>query len=110
MSMPWFRTRRHDDRHARRQARSPTPIPGRVPRGPTDALHLVVTTTADSGNGSLRQAIVAADANTSSTPTTIDFDIPGAYLHTISLDSPLPSITDPVIIDGTTSRVTIRRP
>ena len=62
-----------------------------------------VTTTADSGPGSLRQAIL--DSN-SFAPTsginTIDFDIPGPGVETIDLASPLPTITTSVLIDGTT--------
>ena len=57
-----------------------------------------VTNTNDSGPGSLRQAILNANA----TPgvQTITFAIPGAGVHTISPTSPLPAITDPVIIDA----------
>jgi hypothetical protein len=57
-----------------------------------------VTTTADSGAGSLRQAIINADA--SGVSSTIDFTIPGLGLHTINLASALPTITVPVMIDG----------
>ena len=65
------------------------------------AATLTVTTTADSGAGSLRQAIL--DSNTSTGVfDTIEFDIPGAGVHTIVPASGLPSITDPVVIDGTT--------
>ena len=64
-------------------------------------LSLAVTNTADSGAGSLRAAIVAANANTGVTDT-IRFDIPGPGPHAIALTSVLPVITDPVIIDGTT--------
>ena len=56
--------------------------------------------TNDSGIGSLRQAILNADANPGL--DTIDFDIPGAGVHTISPASALPTITDPVVIDGYT--------
>jgi parallel beta-helix repeat protein len=61
---------------------------------------LVVTNTNDSGRGSLRQAILTANA----TPglNTITFNIPGTGVHTISPMSPLPLITDPVVIDGYT--------
>ncbi len=59
-----------------------------------------VTNTNDSGAGSLRQAIL--DANASMGLDTIDFDIPGAGVHTIAPTSALPSVTDPVIIDGYT--------
>ena len=59
-----------------------------------------VTNTADSGAGSLRQAIL--DANASAGLDTIAFNIAGAGPHTIDLLSALPDITDAVIIDGTT--------
>jgi hypothetical protein len=59
-----------------------------------------VTTTADDGPGSLRQAILDADAATGAT-STIDFAIPGAGIVTIAPASPLPPITGPVVIDGT---------
>ena len=52
------------------------------------------------GNVTLRAAIEEANA-LSGTPT-IHFDIPGSGPHSIKLDSALPMITDPVIIDGTT--------
>ena len=58
-----------------------------------------VTTTADSGAGSLRQAIT--DANANAGPDMISFSI-GSPTKTIVLTSDLPTITDPVIIDGTT--------
>lgn len=61
---------------------------------------LTVTTTADSGPGSLRQAIL--DANTAPGQDIIAFDIPGPGPHTIQPLSALPDITDPVLIDGTT--------
>ncbi|HXG68863.1 MAG TPA: HYR domain-containing protein, partial [Blastocatellia bacterium] len=57
-----------------------------------------VTTTADSGPGSLRQAIL--DANANPDPDTIIFNIPGAGPHTIALVSPLPPITNSVTING----------
>ncbi len=60
----------------------------------------VVTTTADSGAGSLRNAIDAA--NTNPGMDTISFAIPGAGLHTIQPATALPAITDPVVINGTT--------
>ncbi len=59
-----------------------------------------VTDTIDSGPGSLRQAIL--DANASTGKDTIAFDIPGLGPHTIQPTSALPTITDSVIIDGTT--------
>jgi WD40-like Beta Propeller Repeat len=60
----------------------------------------IVTTTADSGPRSLRDAITAANANPGA--DVVAFDIPGPGLHTIQPTSPLPTITDPVTIDGTT--------
>ena len=59
-----------------------------------------VTNTNDAGPGSLRQAIL--DANASAGLDTIDFNIPGAGPHTIRPASDLPTITDSVIIDGYT--------
>lgn len=59
---------------------------------------LTVTTTADSGAGSLREAIACANAQ--SGLDTITFAIPGAGPHVITLASNLPRIDDPVIIDG----------
>jgi hypothetical protein len=49
----------------------------------------------------LRDAIARANAN--GNPAQVDrinFDIPGTGMHTISPSSPLPSITEPAIIDG----------
>ena len=60
-----------------------------------------VTNTNNSGAGSLREAIVSANTN-AGVVDTIAFNIPGAGPHSIALSSPLPTITDAVIIDGTT--------
>lgn len=60
----------------------------------------VVTNTNDSGAGSLRQAIL--DANVASGTDFITFNIPGSGVQTITPLSPLPGITDAVILDGTT--------
>lgn len=59
-----------------------------------------VTTTADSGAGSLRQAILNANANPG--PNTITFQISGTAPFTIALSSALPSVTNSVTIDATT--------
>jgi hypothetical protein len=59
-----------------------------------------VTNISDSGAGSLRQAIL--DANASPGVDTIAFNIDGGGAQIIHPTSPLPEITDPVIIDGTT--------
>lgn len=57
-----------------------------------------VTTTADAGPGSLRQAIL--DANATPDADTITFNIPGTGPHTIQPLSALPTITEAVTIDG----------
>ncbi len=60
---------------------------------------IVVTHTGDTGPGSLRDAIVQANTTPASV---IRFNIPGAGVHTITPQSPLPVITQPVDIDATT--------
>ena len=59
-----------------------------------------VENTNDSGAGSLRQAIL--DANAVPGADTIVFDISFEEPHVIELASPLPPITDPVTLDGNT--------
>src|SRR5688572_21523428 len=68
-----------------------------------------VTNTNDSGSGSLRQAILAANAHPNppgNVPDEIRFAIPQAQCTTLGLvctitpASALPTITDPVILDG----------
>jgi hypothetical protein len=67
------------------------------------ATTFVVTNTNDSGAGSLRQAITDANANANvGGADTVSFNIPGAGVQTITLSSQLPTVTDPVIIDGYT--------
>jgi titin len=58
-----------------------------------------VRNTNDSGPDSLRQVIT--DANSTPGLNTIDFNIDGSGVQTISLVSALPVITNPAIIDGT---------
>src|SRR5262249_2633381 len=53
----------------------------------------------DDGPGSLRQAIVDSNDSTDAT-NTIDFAITGPGVQTIAPLSPLPAITNPVLIDG----------
>ena len=60
----------------------------------------VVTSAGDSGAGSLRQAIL--DANAQPGADTMVFNIPGSGLHTITPSTALPTISDPVTIDGST--------
>ena len=57
-----------------------------------------VTTTADSGAGSLRQAIL--DANGNPGADTVSFNITGSGVQTITPSTALPAITSPVTIDG----------
>ena len=57
-----------------------------------------VTTTADSGAGSLRQAIL--DANGNPGADTINFNITGSGVHTVAPASALPTITEAVTING----------
>src|SRR5438105_2288292 len=57
-----------------------------------------VTTAADRGLGSLRDAITQANADTQK--DVIEFHIPGAGPHIISPRTPLPDVTSQVTIDG----------
>lgn len=72
------------------------PLEGRI----TPATYTVFTN-ADSGTGSLRQAIT--DANLVTGPHTINFAITGSTggIQTITLASTLPVILQPITIDGT---------
>src|SRR5262249_12438634 len=60
----------------------------------------LVQNTADSGAGSFRQAILGAHAPAGL--DTIPFNVGGAGVRSIALASPLPTITDPVLLDGST--------
>jgi Domain of unknown function (DUF4347)/Cadherin-like/Right handed beta helix region/Cadherin domain/SdrD B-like domain len=60
----------------------------------------VVTNNADSGAGSLRQAIL--DANLNAGSDTITFNLAGSAVQSIGLQSALPDISDGLLIDGTT--------
>ncbi|MCA9151700.1 MAG: DUF4347 domain-containing protein, partial [Planctomycetales bacterium] len=59
-----------------------------------------VTSTNDSGAGSLRQAII--DSNSNLGADTIEFDINGPGIHTIRLQSELEAIVGRLTIDATT--------
>lgn len=61
-----------------------------------------VTNTASSGSGSLRQAIL--DANATAGADTIAFAIPGSGVQTITPLSAIPTVTDPVTMTGRPSR------
>lgn len=76
---------------------TPTPTSTPTPIGNV----FTVTTAADSGPGSLRQAVLNANAAAPG-PNEIVFDIAPGGVQTILLLSPLPTITVPVTIDGTT--------
>lgn len=64
-----------------------------------------VTSTANTGVGSLHEAINNANANTGI--DTIKFNLAGSSPHTISLTTNLPNITEGVVIDGTTQTGTV---
>ena len=62
---------------------------------------MLVTTTDDSGGGSLRQAVLQVNPDTdNSAADTIEFAIPGDGVHTIQPLTELPAITHPVFING----------
>jgi hypothetical protein len=60
----------------------------------------VVNNTADSGAGSLRQAMLDSNATATGPTNVIDFAIPGSGVQTIAPLTPLPAITAGVLIDG----------
>ena len=68
--------------------------------GALSALTYTVTSTADTGAGTLRQAILDANANPGA--DTIAFNIIGTGPHTIAPATSLPAITEAVTIDGYT--------
>lgn len=68
--------------------------------GIVSASIFTVTTIADSGLGSLRSAV--SNANFVAGNDQIHFAIPGSGPFTINLLTVLPSIVEPVVIDGTT--------
>ena len=65
------------------------------------AANYSVTNTNDAGAGSLRQAIIDANATTAITDN-INFAIPGAGPHIITISSNLPQLSSPVNINGYT--------
>jgi hypothetical protein len=71
-----------------------------VAAGRLSATTYTVTNTSDAGAGSLRQALL--DANANGGADTIAFAIPGSGVHTIVLGSALPFVTDVLTIDGYT--------
>lgn len=68
---------------------------------PLIAATFTVINSNDSGAGSLRQAILDANASANSgEPDRIAFAIPGVGPHTIQPLTDLPAITDPLVVDG----------
>lgn len=93
-----------------RQSHSPRIATGFIPRRRRPQLEclesrqlmaaFLVTSTGDSGPGTLRQAIL--DSNAAPGANSIGFNIAASGLQTISPTTALPAITVPVTIDGTT--------
>jgi parallel beta-helix repeat protein len=65
---------------------------------PLPAATFTVINTNDAGSGSLRQAIL--NANAGAGPHLIQFAIPGSGVHTIAPFTALPILTKPVTLDG----------
>jgi len=84
------------------QTTVPRTLAAQTPASTATSQTFTVTTTADTGEGSLRWAIQQANAHTG--PDTIVFNIPPAdgTVKTIAPLTELPTISSPVIIDGTT--------
>src|SRR5438309_10287292 len=91
----WFPSRRNP----RPQSRRVTPRLEALEDRHLLATFTVVNTLDNSNPGSLRRAIL--DANATTGLDTIAFSI-GSGTKTIALTSALPPVTDPVVIDGTT--------
>ncbi len=72
----------------------------RVNQGGATPLALMVTSTNDSGPGSLRQALLESNANFGQT-NTISFNLTGSV--TIALQTGLPYISVPIVLNGTNS-------
>jgi hypothetical protein len=86
-------------------AGGPRRIGSRVDRGArestiSDLTTLTVTSSADSGAGTLRQAIL--DANVTAIEETIAFNIAGGCPRIITLATPLPTVSSTLTIDGFT--------
>jgi predicted outer membrane repeat protein len=108
----WFAKRQHSTTSGRRRT-SPRPRPSCRPR--LEALEdrwlpsqigLTVTSLADSGPGTLRAAILTADAGSHSDKFTIGFAVTG----TIDLQSPLPDLNNTIAVQGPgANRLTVER-
>src|SRR5438094_491001 len=74
-----------------------------LPVGAADGVTFTVTSTNDAGFFTLRKAILDSNGNGDAPAVDrIDFAISGNGPHTIALLSALPTITEPLIIDGYT--------
>ena len=71
-----------------------------LPAASASATSFVVINTSDTGQGSLRQAMLDANANPGADDIT--FDIPGSRPLVISPTTPLPAITEQVSLDAST--------
>jgi uncharacterized repeat protein (TIGR01451 family) len=89
-----FRSRRPAHRR-RGLSLAVTPLEDRALLSP-----FTVINTDDSGPGSLRQAILDANAGADPNGSTIDFNIPGSGVHTIAPQTALPPLTQPITLDG----------
>jgi len=67
-----------------------------------------VSNAGDSGTGTLRNAMLNAEASPGL--DTIGFNIPGSGVHSINPLSPLPALAEPIVIDGTRQPGYIDRP
>jgi hypothetical protein len=94
-----FRSALSSTRCVRKRTR--TPLSVELLEDRTVPTTYTVTNNADAGLGSLRQAILNANKHIGA--DRIVFNMPSSFL-TISLVSALPTITDPVTIDGTTQK------
>ena len=65
---------------------------------------IIVTSNADSGPGTLREAITKANSNGTTSPDNINFNIADVSIsgRTIMLETSLPLLTSNIIIDGST--------
>ncbi|MCU0755616.1 MAG: GEVED domain-containing protein [Xanthomonadales bacterium] len=86
------------NRHTARGKAARAPLPAAAERIRAARATFTVTNTADSGPGSLRAAVQAA--NGSPGPDLINFSIPGPGPHLITLTSNILSISEAVVIDG----------
>jgi titin len=100
-----YRVGSRKTKHPKSRLAQPAQAPRFRPRIEALEGRLLLTTytvvnTNDSGPGSLRQAILDANAHTGR--NTITFNVGGGGVQTIQPVSALPTITHPVVIDGTT--------